>query len=254
VISTRAGGTYYVQALHAIDIRSGAEVLGGPAVIADTQYDLGVYSYDSGPFVLGTGAGSENGKVYFNALREAQRPALALANGRLYVGEASHGDNSPYHGWVLGFDASSLALTAAFNTTPNGGLGGIWESGGRLATDNQGFLYFETGNGTCDEELDQNGFPKFGNYGDSFVKLALDPSTDTNNQNINGRDLEVVDYFTPFNEQFLEDVDADLGSGGLTILPDLAGSDTHRHLLLGSGKEGKIGLLDIRRWNVHRAR
>ena len=195
------GQTHYVQRLHARSLSDGSEQMGGPAVIGDTIFDPNAdFTYVSGPFVFGSGDGAQDGKVYFNAMREMNRPGLTLANGRLYIAFGSHGDNGPYHGWVLGYDPSNLQLKAAWNTTPNGGLGGIWQGGGITAVDSDGYLYFETGNGTFDENLDANGLPSSGNYGDSFVKLAVDNTTTADNQNINGWGLKVVDYFTPFNE------------------------------------------------------
>src|SRR5262249_12952800 len=156
-----------------------------------------------GPTVHGTGDGSINDNVTFNALRQLQRPGLVLVNGMVYVAFASHGDGDPYHGWVLGYDAHTLQLTAAFNDTPNGGQGGIWQSGGALAADGAGNLYFITGNGTFDTTLDANGFPVNGDYGDSFVKLAPDPSSTPLLQNVNGWGLKAVDYFTPPHQGLL---------------------------------------------------
>ena len=240
-----AGQTHYVFRLHALDMSSGEDKLGGPAVIADTIYLGGSsYIYVSGPTVNGTGDGSINGHVTFNAMREHQRPALTLYNHTIYVASASHGDNGPYHGWVLGYDASSLALTAAFNATPNAGQGGIWMAGAGLSIDPQGFLYFSTGNGDFDTQLDANGFPIHGDYGNSFVKLAVDPESTPSSPNINGWGLKVVDYFTPFNQDHLLRTGEDLGSGGLLILPDSVGSAAHPHLLVSAGKEGKIYLID----------
>ena len=45
-------------------------------------------------------------------LRENQRSALSLVNNVVYVAWASHGDNSPYHGWVVGWNVSNLAPAA----------------------------------------------------------------------------------------------------------------------------------------------
>ncbi len=204
--------TSYIHRLHALDLRSGAEKFGGPVMI--------------GAAVPGTGDGNDGGgHVPFDGLRHINRPALLLLNGVVYIAYASHGDTSPYHGWVFGYDAQTLQRRAVFNTTPNGGLGGIWQAGDGLAADLAGNMYCMTGNGTFNSTN--------GSYGDSFLKLTL-----------SGGNLNLVDYFTPFNQQSLSDRDADLGSGGVVVLPDAVGSLAHPHLLVGAGKEGKIYLLD----------
>src|SRR5437879_10681169 len=195
-----AGSPHYVQRLHALDIATGAEKFGGPIVIGDTVIDGSSTTYVSGPSVPGTGSGSVGGRVFFNALRQNQRSGLLLLNGVVYIGWASHSDTSPYHGWVLGYDAQTLAPAAVFNTTPNGGLGGVWMSGGGLAADSNGAVYLSTGNGTFDVTGSQA--PA---YGDSVLKLAT------------GLDLTVADSFTPWNQEDLKNKDQDLGSGGVLL-------------------------------------
>jgi hypothetical protein len=239
------GNSHYLHWLQALDVGSGAAKFGGPVLIADSLGD----TYVGGPAVNGTGqnpGGAPTGKVAFDSLRQMDRPGLALANGSVYLAYASHGDNQPYHGWILGYSASTLAPTAVFNTTPNGGLGGIWQSGTAIAADSGGNLYVETGNGTFDTTLNGSGFPASGDFGDAFLKIAVDPSSSAGNQNgnPNGWGLKVVDYFTPFNQANLNNGDVDLGSGGPFLLPDSAGSTGHPHLLVGAGKEGRIYLID----------
>jgi hypothetical protein len=150
--------THYVQRLHALDLTTGAERATVP--IGDTTFIGGRYYDVTSVFVPGTGAGSVNGIVAFNALRELQRPGLALESGRVYVGFASHGDNGPYHGWVIAYTAlpsgggGTMSQYAVFNTSPDGGLDGIWQSGGAPAIDQNGQLIFSTGNGAFDKGLD----------------------------------------------------------------------------------------------------
>jgi fibronectin type 3 domain-containing protein len=245
-------GTHFEHHLYAINIDNGA--ISNKVLIADSIGDTVV----SGPSVAGTGAGSSGGVVKFDALRQMDRPGLALVGGNLYLAFASHGDNGPYHGWVLGYSESTLAATAVFNTDPNGSDAGIWQSGGTLAYETVGgntFLYFETGNGSFDTTLTASPFtpglmiPNQGDYGDSFVKLEVDGSTPATGSldatsNANGWGLHVADYFTPMNEGNLSSGDTDLGSGAPLLLPASAGSAPHPNLMVGAGKEGRIYLID----------
>src|SRR5262249_38929535 len=114
---------HYVQKLHALDITTGLDrATNGVVTIGDTTIGGpdGGYTDTTGVAVAGTGVGSDGTTLRFNALREFQRPALQLANGIVYMAFASHGDNGPYHGWVIGYQASDLSLQKVFNTSPNG--------------------------------------------------------------------------------------------------------------------------------------
>jgi hypothetical protein len=154
----RSDGTHYVQKLHALDIGTGAEKFGGPVLLGDTQNNGGPdggYTDVTNIAVPGTGDGSDGTTVRFNALRENERDGLFLSGNVLYLSFTSHGDNGPYHGWLVGFSPATLQMVSIYNTTPNGGLGAIWMGGGSPAVDASGNIYFSTGNGTFDAGIGQ---------------------------------------------------------------------------------------------------
>jgi hypothetical protein len=260
------GLPHYVQKLFKIDIHTGNILVS--RIIADTirvgpiqSFTAKQFTYrttDTGtgtdPYVVGTGNGAitVNGqsRVYFNAYRQLNRGALTLWQGHIIDVFGAQADLPPYHGWVLMFDANTLTTQAVLNTSPNGTGAGIWQSGSGITIDDQGYMYLETGNGTFDYNdgiaMTPSGMQAKGNYGDCFLKIALDPTSVQTNQhgNLNGWGLKIVDYFSPFNNAILTAHDTDLGSGGVLLLPDSAGSTAHPHLLVGGGKEGKLYLID----------
>ena len=232
----RSGVNHYVQKLYAIDLTSstGADKY-APYTIGDTRGSATFANETTTIMVPGQGAetsGGANPMVAFSALREHQRPSLLILAGRVYVGWASHGDNGPYHGWVVGFNETTLQPEKWFNITPNAGGGGIWQSQGAISTDGT-YLYFAEGNGFNGPNPAFD--PTHGNYSESVVKL--DPTAA-------GINMPVADYFTPYNWQQLDNGDADLGSGGVMLLPDSVGTTAHQHLMVETGKDGHIYLLD----------
>ncbi len=56
--------------------------------------------------------------------------------------------------------------------------------------------------------------------------------------------LPVLSFFTPHDEAPLSAADLDQGSGGVLLLPNSAGSAAHPHLLVQTGKTGRVYLLD----------
>jgi hypothetical protein len=211
-------GIFY-QRLHALDLATGmTEKFNGPVSIAAS--------------VPGIGDGSTT--VLFSPQMEHQRSGLALANGMVFVAWAAHEDEQPYHGWLMGFSASDLSQApSVFNTTPNGGLGGIWAGGGAPAVDSGGDVYVSTGNGVFDEYP----APPSNDYGDSILRLhPFSGST------LNGVNLNIAGWFTPDDQANLAKFDTDLGSGAVVLLPDQSAAPTH--LLAQLGKEGVVYLID----------
>ncbi len=209
VAKTKENGAF-VQRLHALDVTTGAEKYNGPVVIQAS--------------VSGTGDGSSQGVINFDPLNEHNRPGLLLQNGHVLMAWASHCDTSPYHGWVMSYGSTSLSREAVWNSTPLGGLGGIWQGGGGVAGDANYNTFFATGNGDYDGASD---------YGDSVMKLG--PPTTT---------FPILDWFTPYDQAYLSLADDDLGSAGVVLLPDQPAASAHQHLMVSCGKEGTIYLID----------
>src|SRR5436190_22310171 len=218
VIDTASGTMYfvarsttysqYVQYLHAVSIIDGSEVT-NPRVITAT--------------ISGTGDGSVNGTITFDAQKQNQRQGLTLLNGIVYVSFSSHCDWGPYHGWILGYDAATLQQQVVYNATPNGYAGGMWESGTGMAADAQGNLYVVTGNGTVGDAADPTS-PT--NRAESALKLTPAGST-----------LQVASYFTPYDYQYLNDNDLDYGGMGGFLIPNSG------YYLTGA-KDGTLYLLN----------
>lgn len=207
IVAKTLAGTVRNFGFHALDIRSGKELLGGPVTITGTV-----------PSTTGQGT--------FNPIYQLQRPALLLQNGLVYVGFGGNGcDVYSYGGWLFAYNASTLQQEAAYLSTPNGQRGAIWQGGSGPATDEQGNIYVATGNGTYDGPQGSH------NYGDSLLKLGW-----------NGSQFDVLDYFTPYDQDMLNRYDLDLGSAGPLILPDQSG--IYPHELIAGGKEGTLYLIN----------
>ena len=200
-----SGSPCYVHRLHALDLATGAEKFGGPVVITATN---------------------------FIPLNHLQRPALLLANGTIYLGFSSHGDQCPYWGWVMGYNASTLAQVFAKPLTNPAsgcvlgaggvGAGGVWMGGAGPSTDSSGNVYVSTGNGAYDGTS---------NWGDSAVKMSPTGS--------------ILDWFTPFNQSTFFANDIDLSSAGIVMLPSSVGSAAHPNLAITTGKVAILYLLDV---------
>lgn len=209
----------YLQRLYEVDLANGQRLAAGVEI-------AGKYP--------GTGEDSSGGYAYFDPKQYKERSGLLLLDGVVYLAWASHCDNAPYTGWVMGYNATTLAQTTVIDVTPNGAEGAIWGAGAGLAADSSGYIYFLDANGTFDTTLNSQGFPTNGDFGNAFIKLSA-----ANNQ------LTVADYFTMSNTMAESNADEDLGSGGALVLPPMTDSNGQtRYLAIGAGKDGNIYMVD----------
>ena len=169
VVRTKESGTY-VQRLHALDIATGSSRPGSPATIEGSV-----------PGVAPESTIDATGRTLaFDPKMQAQRTGLGLTNGVVLIAWGSHEDALPYHGWIMGYDATTLARVGIFCVSPDTSGGGIWQGGRAPAIDAAGNAYFATGNGLWDGAR---------SFGDSLLKFNVRRSV-----------MTAVDFFTPANQ------------------------------------------------------
>lgn len=213
-MSKDSSGNYH-QRLHALDAATGSELYKGPVDIS-AKYP-------------GTGDNSSGGYVMFDPAQYKERSGLLYLDDTIYLAWASHCDDRPYTGWIMGYNARTLAQTTVLNVTPNGNEGAIWGAGAGLTADSSNNIYFLDANGYFDSTLNSSGFPSKGDYGNAFLKLTTKGG------------LAVGDYFEMDNEQQENGSDTDLGSGGALLLPAMKDSSgTVWDLAVGAGKDSNL--------------
>ena len=220
VVAMSKNATSYFQRIHALDLTTGAEQFGGPVAITATY--------------PGTGDNNNGqGQVVFDPSQYKERCGLVLAGGIVYTFWASHCDQRPYTGWVIGYNKNTLAQVRVLNLTPNGNDGAVWGDGAAPAVDGTGKIYALVGNGTFETSLDANGFPSKSDFGNCIVKLSAN------------QPFRVSDYWTMFNTVAESKVDQDLGSGGAVLLPPMIDvNGVTRNLVAGAGKDKHIYIAD----------
>jgi len=214
VLAFTKNGTNYIHRLHAIDLSTGQDRLSPRVISASTPP-------------------ANRPANTFTPIKQLSRAGLLLLNSVVYTCWASYCDNAPYTGWIIGYKENDLTQAVILNTDPNGspasgflpdGSGNsIWQSGNAPAVDGGGNIYVATANGPFS--------PAKADYGDSVLKLL--PGN-----------LSVADYFTPSDQSNEAANDNDLGSAGPVLLPDIVAGGVHHHLLVQSGKDGNLYLLD----------
>jgi len=180
----------------------------------------------------GTGDNSSGGNVIFDPGQYKERAGLLLAGNTLYLAWASHCDIRPYTGWIMGYNATTLARTTVLNLTPNGNEGAIWSSGAGMAADGSGNILLLLANGVFDTTLNASGFPVNGDYGNAFLRVTTKGG------------LAVGDYFEMDNESSENGSDTDLGSGGTLLVNQRDSTGKVWQLAVGAGKDSNLYVAD----------
>lgn len=173
-----------VHRLHAIDVATGQEKLGGPATITATYTLNGV-------------------TTTFKDTYQINRPGLLFVNGNIYIGFGSNGCNNYSQGWIMAYNANTLQPEGAYTAEPGKTLASIWAKGAGLSSDSDGRIYAETGEG--------------------FYAAGSNLSTSVFKLRQYGNTLILGDWFTPYNHQYLSSNDLDLHDG-ILILPSQPGT------------------------------
>ncbi len=202
---------------YALDIGSGEVLAGWPVALAEAGFrQPGIHRNA----VLGDGGPARRHDT------RVQRGALSLSRDGTML-HATFGESAT--GWLVAIDTATARIASAFATVaePHHSSGGIWGAGG-AAVDDRGHVYVATGSGFSGY-IDQPS-----DWVQSVLELAHGESG-----------WELLATYTPFNYCQTATMDIDLGSGGITLVPDLdpAATATPRLLALG-GKQGNAYLLD----------
>ena len=171
-----------------------------------------------------------------------QRPALLHTGQYIYAGFASHCVHDNFTGWIMGWDKSTGAIVERFATQ---GLGvdsqtkgaGVWMSGGGLASDNAGSMFFATGNGYASQlsTIPVNGR----NPPTSLEEAAVHMSIAADGT------LSVADFFMPWEKTQLDGADRDLGTTPLELLPSEFSCGEYKRIGVLTGKTGKTYFLNL---------
>jgi hypothetical protein len=130
VIDTRAGrrGMYVVYSTTNDPCWTSSSALDEVARLANVEVRYYVVKLDlrdgapiAGPVQIAAAFKRGDGvQIPFDAKQQLDRPGLLLDHGGLYMafGMRAAEESADYHGWLLRYDADTLRLTGAFNTSP----------------------------------------------------------------------------------------------------------------------------------------
>ncbi|RGP58730.1 wsc domain-containing protein 2, partial [Fusarium sporotrichioides] len=171
-----------------------------------------------------------------------QRPGLLHTGQFVYAGFASHCVQYNFTGWIVGWDKTSGKIverwaSEGMGVSNNISGAGIWQSGGGLASDDAGSMFFATGNGYASQlsTIPVNGFTPPTAMEQAAVHMSI---------NSDGT-LSVVDLFMPFEKQELDGADKDLGTSPLELLPSQFSCGDIKRMGIVTGKSGKTYWLNL---------
>ncbi|KAH7308553.1 WSC domain-containing protein [Stachybotrys elegans] len=155
----------------------------------------------------------------FNGGIQNQRPALLQPKGSdfIYAGFGSHCVLYNFTGWVVGWHKTTGQIVERFATQGEGISNekkgaGLWMSGGGIASDDRGSIFFATGNGYAEQVKDlpinRGSIPT--SLEEAVVHMTYDAASGA---------LSPVDFFMPANKGYLDGGDLDLGTSPLVMLP-----------------------------------
>lgn len=182
------------------------------------------------------GPANNNPKQLFAPTKELQRPGLLFLGGVVYAAFGSHCDFPPFAGYIVGVSTGGRQATMwTDESTGTGGGGGIWQTGDGLISDGPGQILFASGNGfgtTSHPDGPIPGTSPPANLADSVVRLVVQPDGS----------LKAKSFFSMYNDVAIDRANGDLV--GEAALPAQFSAPKYPHLLVVTGKEGFVYLLD----------
>ncbi|KAM0491044.1 hypothetical protein D7B24_002172 [Verticillium nonalfalfae] len=220
VAQGRPAGRYY---LHALDVNDLSERPNFPVDLEGT-------------------VARNNPDRSFNGGIHLQRPALLHVGQHIYAGLGSHCVKFNFTGWVMGWDKTTGEQVERFATQGEGVPqntegGGLWMAGGGLASDDQGSIFFATGNGYAGQlaEIPVNGRNPPTSLEEAAVHMTIQEDGS----------LDLVDFFIPWDKRAMDGDDKDLGSSPLQILPNEFSCGSIRRIGVVTGKNKKTYFINL---------
>lgn len=178
----------------------------------------------------------------FNGGIQHQRPAMLHTGQYIHAGFASHCVQYNFTRWIMGWDKTTGAIVERYategagvpNTTPGCG---IWMSGGGLASDDAGSMFFATGNGYASQ---LSTIPVNGHNPPTFLEEAAVHMTINDDGS-----LTIVDFFMPWEKTLLDGADRGLGTSPLELLPSEFSCGDIKRIGVVTGKSGKTYWLNL---------